>query len=271
MLAEVAKNDSIAWVRKTAVEKLTSLSALAEVVKNGGGSKVRALALNRLIWLRPQMPLMPVNEIAFQKPFTTTFGDIPEGDYKLIQNITLDSNVRVPTGATVRLNLWNYRIKGADIIISEGAQLELYGGVIEKSQEHDNLNSFTRTLNQIRNYGYLVLDRIELGAAIYNKGNGILHLVNTNYLLVGGQLSPFENTGIDIADGKLIGHVVRNGKVIPHSGDPVIFKTTNSSVGTVLVEGCLPGKFIARLPRGLFAEECPSRIKGLVDLVVVRE
>ena len=270
--AEVAKNEANPNERIKAVQKLTNINALITLLKTEKSKDVVEQITKRINEQNVLEDIPSFDSIDFNKHFEITFGNVAAGNYRLTENVKLESSIRIAAGNTVRIDLGNYSISGADIIVSQGARLELYNGKIAYSTENDGLNSWVIPAdNEIRNHGFLVLDEGLSRIPVLNVGTGHLRFVEHNFLLKGGKYDINENTGIDIGYGRLIGHIVRDGKIVPHSGKPIIFKSEDKNIGAVIVKGALPGKFIARLPRSYFAEERPSSIKGLVDLVIVEE
>ena len=270
--AEVAKNEANPNERIKAVQKLTDINALIALLKTEKSKEVVEQITKRINEQNVLEDIPSFDSIDFNKHFGTTFGNVAAGNYRLTENVKLESSIRIPAGNTVRINLENYSISGADILVSQGARLELYNGKIAYSSENDGLNSLIIPAdNQIRNHGFLVLNKELSQIPVLNEGTGHLRFVEHNFLLKGGKYDVDKNTEIDIGYGRLIGHIVRDGKIVPHSGKPITFKSEDKDVGAVIVKGALPGKFIARLPRPYFAEERPSSIEGLVDLVIVEE
>ena len=269
---EVAKNEANPDTRIAIVQILTDINALSALLKTEKSKEVVEQITKRINEQNVLEDIPSFDSIDFNKHFGITFGNVAAGNYRLTENVKLESSIRIAAGNTVRIDLGNYSISGADIIVSQGARLELYNGKIAYSTEKDGLNSWLIPAdNQIRNYGFLVLNKELSRIPVLNVGTGHLRFAEHNFLLKGGKYDINENTGIDIGYGRLIGHIVRDGKIVPHSGKPIIFKSEDKNIGAVIVKGALPGKFIARLPRPYFAEEQPSSIEGLVDLVVIEE
>ncbi len=272
LIRDVVENARYQEVRCEAIGKVNSFEYLNTLLKTEKYKDCHGAILARINELNSLVGTTSVEKIEFDKPFTVTHGNIASGNYRLTKNVELVSSIRVATGNTVRIDLANFSIKGADIIVSDGARLELYNGKIKCTQEHDNLNSVFRTENQIRNNGFLLIDKVDVKILVKNYRNSYLRFAGHNFLLKGGTLSADDETAIDLGyDGKLIGHIVRDGKIIPQSEASIVFKTEEAEVGKVVVVGALPGKFVARLPRGYFVEERSSKIEGLVDLVIIRE
>ncbi len=270
--AEVAKNEANPNERIKVVQKLTDINALIALLKTEKSKEVVEQITKRINEQNVLEDIPSFDSIDFNKHFEITFGNVAAGNYRLTKNVKLESSIRIAAGNTVRINLGNYSISGADILVSQGARLELYNGKLAYSSEKDGLNSWIIPAdNQIRNHGFLVLNKELSQIPVLNEGTGHLRFAEHNFLLKGGKYDIDENTEIDIGYGRLIGHIVRDGKIVPHSGKPIIFKSEDKNIGAVIVEGALPRKFIARLPRPYFAEERPSSIEGLVDLVVIEE
>ena len=271
-IIEVLKKSKFRGARLAVVKKVKDINVLKTVVKTTRNDKeLSGEIAGQINTLNCFDSSTSFEQIKFDKPFTATSGNVASGNYRLTKNVELTSSIRVAAGNVVRIDLANFSIGGADIIVSKGARLELFNGKIKRTLEHDDLNALVgRAECQIRNEGFLVLENTEVKIRIKNN-LGSLRLMEFNFLMTGGTFDTSDKTTIDLTHGYLWGHIVQNGKFIPLSEGQILFKAEGKKVDDVVVVGALPGKFVARLPRGYFVEERPSKIEGLVDLVIVRE
>ena len=271
-IIEVLKKSKQRDARLAVVNKVTDVEVLKTLVKTTKKDKDLSEKIAKQInTLNCFDSSTSFEQIEFDKPFTVTHGNIASGNYRLTKNVELVSSIRVAAGDVVRIDLANFSMGGADIIVSKGARLELFNGKIKRTLEHDDLNALVgRAECQIRNEGFLVLENTEVKIRIKNN-LGSLRLMEFNFLMTGGTFDTSDKTTIDLTHGYLWGHIVQNGKFIPLSEGQILFKAEGKKVDDVVVVGALPGKFVARLPRGYFTEERPSKIKGMVDLVIIRE
>ncbi|MBR4946231.1 MAG: HEAT repeat domain-containing protein [Kiritimatiellae bacterium] len=271
-IIEVLKKSKSRGARLAVVKKVKDINVLKTVVKTTRNDKeLSGEIAGQINTLNCFDSSTSFEQIKFDKPFTATSGNVASGNYRLTKNVELTSSIRVAAGNVVRIDLANFSIGGADIIVSKGARLELFNGKIKRTLEHDDLNALVgRAECQIRNEGFLVLENTEVKIRIKNN-LGSLRLMEFNFLMTGGTFDTSDKTTIDLTHGYLWGHIVQNGKFIPLSEGQILFKAEGKKVDDVVVVGALPGKFVARLPRGYFVEERPSKIEGLVDLVIVRE
>ena len=271
-IIEVLKKSKFRGARLAVVKKVKDINVLKTVVKTTRNDKeLSGEIAGQINTLNCFDSSTSFEQIKFDKPFTATSGNVASGNYRLTKNVELTSSIRVAAGDVVRIDLANFTMGGADIIVSKGARLELFNGKIKRTLEHDDLNALVgRAECQIRNEGFLVLENTEVKIRIKNN-LGSLRLMEFNFLMTGGTFDTRDKTTIDLTHGYLWGHIVQNGKFIPLSEGQILFKAEGKKVGDVVVVGALPGKFVARLPRGYFTEERPSKIKGMVDLVIIRE
>ena len=75
---------------------------------------------------------------------------------------------------------------------------------------------------------------------------------------------------VDLLSGRFVGHRFKNPESV-YTGNRISFYAETTEIGRILVEGCRPGSFLARLPTGVFPEERKSETAGLVDLTVTQE
>lgn len=271
-IVEVLKKSKLRDARLAVVKKVKDIEVLKALVKTTrNDNELSGKIAGQINTLNCFDSSTSFEQIKFDKPFTATSGNVASGNYRLTKNVELTSSIRVAAGDVVRIDLANFTMGGADIIVSKGARLELFNGKIKRTLEHDDLNALLgRAECQIRNEGFLVLENTEVKIRIKNN-LGSLRLMEFNFLMTGGTFDTSDKTTIDLTHGYLWGHIVQNGKFIPLSEGQILFKAEGKKVGDVVVVGALPGKFVARLPRGYFTEERPSKIKGMVDLVIIRE
>lgn len=271
-IVEVLKNSKLRSARLSVVEKVKDIEVLKALVKTTrNDEELSGKIAGQINTLNYFDSSTSFEQIKFDKTFTATSGNVASGNYRLTKNVELTSSIRVAAGNVVCIDLANFTMGGADIIVSKGARLELFNGKIKRALEHDDLSPRGgRAECQIRNEGFLVLENTEVKIRIENN-LGSLRLMEFNFLMTGGTFDTSDKTTIDLTHGYLWGHIVQNGKFIPLSEGQILFKAEGKKVGDVVVVGALPGKFVARLPRGYFTEERPSKIKGMVDLVIIRE
>ena len=269
-IIEVLKKSKQRAARLAVVKKVKDINVLKTLVKTTRNDKeLSGEIAGQINTLNCFDSSTSFEQIKFDKPFTATSGNVASGNYRLTKNVELTSSIRVAAGNVVRIDLANFSIGGADIIVSKGARLELFNGKIKRTLEHDDLNALVgRAECQIRNEGFLVLENTEVKIRIKNN-LGSLRLMEFNFLMTGGTFDTSDKTTIDLTHGYLWGHIVQNGKFIPLSEGQILFKAEGKKVDDVVVVGALPGKFVARLPRGYFVEERPSKIEGLVFYLVI--
>lgn len=122
--------------------------------------------------------------IACDTPLTTEGGTLLSGNYYLDkEKHILKGALRIPNGETVRINLMDGSLDGADIIVAEDARLELYNGalfpdVLERISINDNLITLSVHLLEIRNRGTVVFDNCSAITTLINHASADVLLRN---------------------------------------------------------------------------------------------
>ena len=242
--------------------------------QNGGLKRAaiaKLFAQDQAVLAKLQSSESKANDGTSARPFEAyAGGNIPSGSYYIARvGATLQSDIRVPKGATVTIDLLGNTLDGADIIVAKGGTLTILNGSL-----FPNATTYERTTQdgeqshrEIRSKGNLTLKGVTVKTNIINAKGATLTLGDKTSI---GDEEPYMRRGGPSAmeQALMVGKewILNKKNLIPIvdtetgvTNEGTIIVTSNAYVSTIINTGTIKG-------RGLIGSYLHNQTNGTVNV-----
>lgn len=230
--------------------------------QNGGLKRsdiAKLFAQDQEVLAKLQSPESKANDGTSARPFDAyAGGNIPSGSYYIARvGATLQSDIRVPKGATVTIDLLGNTLDGADIIVAKGGTLTILNGSLFPDA----------TTEEIRSKGNLTLKGVTVKTNVINAKGATLTLGDKTS--IGDEDPLISRGGPSVIERALMtgkGWILNRNHSIPRldtatgiTNEGTIIANSNAYVSTIINTGTIKG-------RGLTGLYLHNQANGTVNL-----